>query len=177
MRSESGGSRGVRRSRAWAGTSTRAAVVAAGVLLSGAACSSSAPSSSGPASPSPSTTATSGSAAAYCDDLDALSQNVDQLRAVNPTTATAAQVQSIITDAKSNLDKAASDASGTAKAKVGAIQTAYSALVGALSGLPSNITGVQAFQRVQPQLTALVAAVDGARAGSGCPSPSATASP
>jgi hypothetical protein len=149
------------------------ALMVAGVLLTGAACSSNPPAPSG--TPTPTVTATTATvSAAYCDDLQALDGNVAQLRALNPNTATAAQVQTIIVDAQNNLGKAAQDASGVAKAKITGVQAAYSALVAAFRALPTNVSGTQAFQQVQPQITALVAALDAARAGTDCPSPTAS---
>lgn len=138
------------------------------LLLSSAACSST-------SSPSGGTTAgasASGTPAALCDDLQALSGNVDQLRSLDPNTTTAAEVQSLLTEVKSNLNKASQDASGLAAAKIAAINATYTALVAGLSALPTSITGSQAFQRVQPQITALITALDAAKAGTSCPSSS-----
>ena len=139
------------------------------LLLSSAACSSNTASSPGSTTSAPSA---SGTPAALCDDLQALTGNVDQLRSLDPNTTSAAEVQSLIAEVKSNLNKASQDASGLAAAKIAAINATYTALVAALSALPTSITGSQAFQRVQPQITALIAALDAAKAGTSCPSAS-----
>lgn len=144
------------------------ALLLGGVLLPAAACTSSSPAPSPTASGA--TTASGTSAAAYCDDLQALTKNADQLRALDPSTTSASEVQAIIADAQKNLNTAAQEASGAAAVKLTAIKTAYSALTAALRSLPSSLSATQVFQLVQPQITALVAAVDAAKAGTGCPS-------
>ena len=148
------------------------ALVVVGVLSSAAACSSSTPSTSGTAT---GTAAGTGASAAYCDDIQALRGNVDQLQSLKSSNPSASEVKAVLTDAQNNLTKAAQDATGTASIKISAIKTAFSALTAAFSALPTTLTATQAFQQVQPEITALTTAVKAAGAGSGCPS--GTASP
>jgi hypothetical protein len=144
------------------------ALAVAVLLLTSAACGSSGGSPSSGVSP----TGTSASAAsgALCDDLQALRTTVDQLKSLDTSTVTAAEVQSLLEQAQAELTKASQDASGAARAEISAIQTAYTALVAALRALPTSISGTQAFQQVQPQLTALVSALGSAAGGANCPS-------
>jgi hypothetical protein len=158
---------GPRRSPAAKLTRNLGAAALACVLLGSAACSST-PSSSSTATGSATTSAAT--SAAYCDDIQALRNNVTQLESLDLSNVTPSEVQSIITDAQNNLTKAAQDATGAASVKITAIKTAYSALVAALSSLPSGVSATQAFSQVKPEIAALATAVAAAGAGSGCPS-------
>ena len=137
-----------RPSRVAIAASVRAAVIV-GVLLSGTACSSSTPSSGSTSTGAGTVTGTAANAA-YCNDLQALSGNLDQLKALDKNTATADQVRTILTDAQSNLNQAAKDATGTATIKITAIKTAFSALTAALSALPTSVTATQPQARRSP---------------------------
>jgi hypothetical protein len=153
-----------------------AAPVAAVLLSLCAACGSAAPSSTSTSSPGTASAATQSPSAAnsaLCADVQSLRSDLDQLKALDAGSTSADQLKALVNQIKTDIDKAAHDATGLASVKFAAVATAYSALSTAINNLPDSDTATQVYQAVKPELDALATALAAAVSTSDCPSPTA----
>jgi hypothetical protein len=149
-------------------------LAAAALLALCAACGSdSSPNSTTTTNTATAATTQSASPAnsALCADVQSLRSDLDQLRALDAGSTNAQQLKALVNQAKTDIDKAASDATGLAAVKFKAVQTAYSALSTAIDNLPDSDTAPQVYQAVKPEINALVTALTAAVTTTDCPSP------